>query len=336
MKEWLTLLVFLLIGGFAVYYDVTFLSHPNPFESVLGKISATDKTKEINLQQVNNLGYTFYIGQIDSPDAVFIDDTLKEEMTRIAYNARFPKNILEETPIVFVNSLALKSGQYIATPWGNMNVMDFGAGFLYEGGVYATYESGRAIIYLNKEILAKGSLKNVLTHELGHAIGNTLTDADWIKYYQLRGIASGTQRYGSNWNLSPAEDFAEVYKNITTGLDVTTYLGLLVQNYWTSSQVIPEITCKQIHDDLYDSYLPPKADINDTSAWIRSIANPVKIDSQAIESKITANSKLQNCRREVMLDPAKHPNDFLFGTPYKTTVSQATKDFISAVINRQN
>ncbi|MFA6519594.1 MAG: hypothetical protein WCT41_02100 [Candidatus Paceibacterota bacterium] len=332
MKEWITLFTLLVIGGFAVYYDVTFLSHPNPFESVLGKISAIDKTKEINLQQINNVGYTLYLGQIDSPNAVFIDDTLKEEMTRTAYNSRFPKSILAKIPIVFVNSLALKSGQYIATPWGNMNVMDFGSGFLYEGGVYVTYESGGAIIYLNKEILAKGSLNDVLTHELGHAIGSTLTDAEWTKYYQLREIASGTPRYGSNWNLSPAEDFAEVYKNTFTGLDVKTYFGLLVAN----NLGMFEVACKKIHDDLYNSYIPQRVVNMSDPLWIfKSTTSTTTIDTQAIESKITNDPKLQSCRREVVANPAKYPDDYRYGTPYKTTVSQATKDFINVVISRQ-
>ena len=98
----------------------------------------------------------------------------------------FPKSILEKVPIIFVNNLVLKPGQYVAFAGQRFNVMDFGAGFLYECGIYATYESGKAIIYLNKEGLIKTPLNDILTHELGHAIGDTLTDGDWVKYYGTR------------------------------------------------------------------------------------------------------------------------------------------------------
>lgn len=81
------------------------------------------------------------------------------------------------------------------------------------------------IIYLNKNILAKGLLTDVLTHELGHAVAATLTDKDWKTYYKLRGIKDNTKLIEKNWNISANEDFAEVYKNIFTGLEVKTIYG---------------------------------------------------------------------------------------------------------------
>jgi hypothetical protein len=285
MKKWLVPFILLLIGGAVSYYDVVYMSKniTAPFEA---QTPVVDKTKEIGLEQVNNLGYTFYVGQINNPSTAPISDILKNDITRVIYNAKFPKSILEKTPIVFVNNLALKPGQYIAAPGGDMVVPTFGPDFLYEGGVYGTYQSGRSIIYLNNDVFPKVSLNDVLTHELGHAIGKTLTDADWTKYYQLREIASGTPRYGSNWNLSPAEDFAEVYKNTFTGLDIKTYYGL------GSYRGFFERTCKNI--------------------------------------------QTQSCRQNIMMNPSKYPDDFRYGTPYKSVVSQSTKDFINAVISKQN
>lgn len=185
-------------------------------------------SKGIALQQVNNLGYTFYVGQIDYQNVPAISDDIKNQITKIIVNTKFPKNILKTIPIVFVNSLAIKPGQYIADPNNVKRLVDtnvFGPDFLNEGGKYATYDNGMSVIYLNKIILDKGLLVENLTHELGHAIGSRLSEQDLKKYYQLRNIPKNTPEFGTSWNTSPAEDFAEVYRSIFTGSSVRTIYG---------------------------------------------------------------------------------------------------------------
>jgi hypothetical protein len=167
-----------------------------------------------------------------------------------------------------------------------------------------------------------------LTHELGHAIGATLTDQDWTKFYQLRHIPSATPRQGTNWNLSPAEDFAEVYKNIFTGNAVQTYYGELVPVIGTDMGV-----CMTIFLDTESSYTP-KVDANDPTAFFKSLTSPSNVDYSAIEAKANADPKVQACRRDVMANPSKYKSDWGYGTPYESTVDQATKDFISGVVNR--
>jgi hypothetical protein len=213
------------------------------------------------------------------------------------------------------------------------NVPALTPNFLSEGGLYGTYGNGSsssAIIYLNKSIIAS-DLTGTLTHELGHAIGSKLTDADWKKFYQLRNIPTNTPRQGTNWYLSPQEDFAEVFKYTFTGIAVRTYYGLLAPSNPSGSEMALS-SCHEIYQNLYDSYAPKV----DMSNYLNSIMNPVKIDYAAIEAKITANSKMQTCRRNVFANPSKYPDDWEFGTPYKTSVGQAAKDFIVSIINKLN
>jgi hypothetical protein len=291
---------------------------------------SSNNSKEVLLQQVNNLGYTFYLGQIDNTNN--ITDTFKNQITKIVSDAHIPKSILKNTPIIILNSLALTGGQYVREPTGALdNVPTLTPNFLSEGGLYGTYgnsSSSAAIIYLNKSIIAS-DLTGTLTHELGHAVGSKLTDVDWKKFYQLRNIPTNTPRQGTNWYTSPQEDFAEVFKYTFTGIAVRTYYGLLAPSNPSGSEMALT-SCYQLYQDLYDSYAP-KFD------WSNVMnPNPAKIDYAAIEAKITANSKMQNCRRNVLANPSKYPDDWEFGTPYTTSVSQATKNFIVSIVNKLN
>ena len=293
---------------------------------------SSNNSKEVLLQQVNNLGYTFYLGQIDNTNN--ITDTFKNQITKIVSDAHIPKSILKNTPIIILNSLALTGGQYVREPTGALdNVPTLTPNFLSEGGLYGTYgnsSSSSAIIYLNKSIIAS-DLTGTLTHELGHAVGSKLTDADWKKFYQLRNIPTNTPRQGTNWYTSPQEDFAEVFKYTFTGIAARTYYGILVPNIGADST-----SCTSIYFDLQNSYTP-KPDANDPTAWLQAIANPPKIDYTAIEAKITANPQMQTCRRNVMANPSKYSSDWAYGvTPYKSSVTQATKDFIVSIVNKLN
>jgi hypothetical protein len=186
-----------------------------------------DKSKEIKLQRVNNLGYTFYVGQIDYPNSPDISDDIKNQITKTVDNIKFPKTILTKIPIVIVNSLAVEKGQYISHPNSNrlLDVSIFDSSFLSRGGVYTTYNGSEAVIYINKTIIDKKLLSESLVHEFGHAIASTITSKELDIYYQLRNIPAKTEQYGKIWNKSPQEDFAEVYRSIFTGSNVQTIYG---------------------------------------------------------------------------------------------------------------
>ena len=55
-----------------------------------------------------------------------------------------------------------------------------------------------------------------LSHELGHAIGESLTAEDWQKWKTLRGnpVISTSGVFDKEWQISQVQDFAEVYKII--------------------------------------------------------------------------------------------------------------------------
>jgi hypothetical protein len=288
----------------------------------------TNSGTQIALQEVKNLGYDFYVGEIESPGTTNITDDLKNQITKIAYTAQFPTSLLKTVPIIILNNLALTGDQYISVPAGNLKVPDLKPDFLSEGGIYVTFNGGASVIFINKPIIAQGQLTEVLTHELGHAVGSKLTDQDWVKFYQLRSIPAGTDRHGTNWNLSPEEDFAEVYKNVFTSIAVRTYYGELMPGVG-----IDMGSCMLTYQNAQSSYMP-KQDSSDPSTWI--MMNPSKVDYTAVEAQANADPKVQACRRDVMLNPSKYPSDWAYGVPYKSAIGPATKAFIASIATRLN
>src|SRR5262249_45291431 len=131
----------------------------------------------IGLQQINNVGYSFYLGQIDTPDAPPISDDAKNQITQVLYADNFAKSLLPKLAIVEVNTLAAKSDQYIVTPAGNTRLGELSPEFLTGGGVYGAFGGGGtstvfSLILLNKNLFSNGNLASTLSHELGHYIGN--------------------------------------------------------------------------------------------------------------------------------------------------------------------
>jgi hypothetical protein len=273
-------------------------TYPNSYPNNNPSETGLDKTKAITPQEVNNLGYTFSLGQVDYPDAPAISDDIKNQITKIVFDAHFPKSLLKDLPIIFLNSLAVISEQYIVTPKGNAKLITLTPYFLSEGGIYSTYSNGINIIYINKTILNNGTLTDTLTHELGHAIGATLTDQDWNTFYQLRNIPTGTERYGTNWNLSPAEDFAEVYKSIFTGKKPITNYGTVYSN---EADIIKN-NCDQ---------------------------QPVPSFFDDIEPGYSARIK-KECENAIKT------NASMFGIINEKIIDQNTKDFVTQIIDKLN
>lgn len=313
-------------GDFKKFFNDIFSSQLNGV--ILPVSNKTNSGTQVVLQEVRNLGYDFYVGEIESLGTTNITDDLKNQITKIAYTAQFPTSLLKSVPIIILNNLSLTGDQYISVPTGNLKVPDLKPDFLSEGGIYVTFGSGSVVIFINKPIIAQGQLVEVLTHELGHAVGSKLTDQDWVKFYQLRGIPVGTVRHGTNWNLSPEEDFAEVYKNVFTGIAVRTYYGQLTPSFGS----IDIGACMSVYQNAQSSYMP-KADPNNPMAWFNSTN---KIDYNAIEEKVNADPKVQYCRKDVMMNPSKYPSDWMYVVPYKSNVGPATKTFIQGIENLLN
>jgi len=287
------------------------------YGSSYGSPSSVDS--QVVLQEVQNLGYDFYLGQIEESGVNDINDDLKNQITQVVYQTHFPESLLKKTPIIILNNLALTGNQFIRVDGTFLRVPIFKADFLSEGGLYSLFPAANeAVIFINKSTLTSGLLNDVLAHELGHAVGNTLTDSQWMTFYQLRNIPPNTPRDDTNWNLSPQEDFAEVYRNVFTGGDVRTFYGLLTPTMGY------DMACDKVYQPALDVYMP-KNDPNNPSTWFM----PSGSDYALADAKATADPKVQACRRQVLSNPSK----WQFGMPpYKATVGPKTKQFIETVV----
>jgi hypothetical protein len=321
-------------GDFKKVFNDIFSSGPTSKSSQTPSASVkTNSGTQVTLQEVKNLGYDFYLGEIETSGTTNINDDLKNQITKVAYTAQFPTSLLKTVPIIILNNLALTGDQYISVPSGNLKVPDLKGEWLSEGGIYVTFSSGAAVIFINKPIIAQGRFTEVLTHELGHAVGSKLTDQEWTKFYSLRGIPTGTVRHGTNWNLSPEEDFAEVYKNIFTGIAVRTFYGQLTPSIGD----IDMGSCMSVYMDAQNRYTPKsETDPNDPSAWLKAMQNPPKVDYAAVSSQANADAKVQACRKDVMMNQAAHQSDWAYGVPYKSNVGPATKTFVQGIVTQLN
>lgn len=270
-----------------------------PGDKPITKVTKTlpDSAVLIPAEKINNVGYTFYLGAIDYTSSSPINDDLKTQVTNIINTARFPQSLLNNLSIILVNSLAASPLMYVETPNGWIKVNNFSPDFLSEGGFYAQYYSDAAIIFLNKQnVNDPTNLKRVLTHELGHGIELQMNDDAWSEYYKLRGIPTKTPRNGSSWTSSPMEDFAEVYKNIFTGLPIATSYGLLSGGQSWDGKESDWGPCMQKFMEL--SFMTNLSD-----------------------AAVLKNTELQNCRRKNI-------------SHYRSVVDEKTKEFVMKIVDQ--
>lgn len=322
---WVVVVIWLLymIGIWSFYF---FKIKKTDINSEL-KITQTTRTliassaEMIPLQQINNVGFTFYLGQIDYPNTPGLTDEIKNNITQIIYDAKFSNNLSKNIAIIITNTLAVTPNQYLDSPFGKVKMVQLPPVFLQGGGAYSQHIGNLSFIFINKNQLNSSRLNDILTHELGHYVGGFLTTTDWEQYYKLRQIPTGTPLYTSNWMLSPGEDFADVYKNVFTKEKVQTYYGLLIRGGY----LYYENECGKIYDKLMENYKKKK--YPNTDSW-----NIFMLKEE--DTDITSNKELQDCRKKVLLDPEKYIEDWQYGVPYYSFVSQATKTFVINTINK--
>ncbi|MEK9180284.1 MAG: zinc ribbon domain-containing protein [Patescibacteria group bacterium] len=258
------------------------------------------------LQRINLWGYQFYTTQIPSQN-VDIGSQKKQTIARILGNIKFPTRLTNDLAFAFVDPANVSQNDYLTIPWaGNKmasvyQVKDGGFQYVLNGGV----------IYINST--QNYNLNSILTHELGHRIGQQLTSEEWSRYYKLRGIPGGTPQQIENWALSPAEDFAEVYKHIMSGEAIKTNYGIFVP-----SGSFDTGECSILFNELTRKYLeknPP------AESYMYSVA-------QMEEAGASANidPAVQKCRRE------KNGPGLFGGVAYVGSVDENTKKFIAEIL----
>lgn len=313
----------------------------------------------IELKQINNVGYSFYIGQIDYKDTKPLDDELLNNITQVLADSLIPKKLLKDVAIVVVNTLAIDPNDNINTPYGLVNLPTFDPLFLSGGGIYSQSFNSMSIIYLNSRKVTSDStqsnsgnmndliklfekdqielfLKSTLTHELAHHIGSKLKNEEWQEFYKLRNIPENTPRRSSNWQISPTEDFAEVYTNYITQNEVRTYYGTLLKRYEFDKD-----PCDGEVNRLVSEYeaVNPKPAFENAADWPSAIFAYNNMLDQ-YKSSIQSNTEIQECRRNVLLNLENYPDlkNQIEGnrSPYKHEVNQATKDFIRRILTNLN
>jgi len=129
-----------------------------------------------------------------------------------------------------------------------------------------------------------------LAHELGHAIGESLTAEDWQKWKTLRGnpVSSTFGVFDKEWQTSQVQDFAEVYK-------------IIFGNHQGSGWENKTLYGKKLCTDIYPVGILP----TDT---------PIEKMRKTIEWQITIPSKDSDCSRLESykdIQPNKATKDFM-------------------------
>jgi hypothetical protein len=329
--------------------DLSGMVSSSPIATIVKTVPARN-TNLVQLQKVNNVGYSFYLSQVDYSNTPPLNDGLKNDITQVIYKSKVPKKLLNDVAIIVVNTLAATPDKKIVTPYGQMSLPDFPPVFLSGGGLYSKNYNQMSLIFINSRMVDEAStevtnqlgqlgnqlaaaarmdfLSRTLTHELAHYVGSQLTPAEWAKYFKLRNIPSNTPANGQTWETSPLEDFAEVYRNTVTGLDVRTSFGFL-EPKWSEVSTCQDLYFKLTSD--FSSSLPKKyKDYNEY------LTNYMKAQDE-FNKTLDHNQQIQDCRRDAMLHPEKYPESkYDMGPPYKSSVDQPTKDFINGIINRLN
>lgn len=282
----------------------------------------SDGSKTYPVQYNNLFNYEFYTGKIDQSGNVDIGSEPKQTIAKLLGSLAYPRKLTKSLAIINVDPTLLGRKDKIQVPWTETKSIIIT--LQPEGGNYMAIDGG-AIIFLNNLM---GYDKDVLTHELGHHIGQQLTSQEWDQFYELRGIPAKTPIHTSNWNLSPDEDFAEVYKvaykNFIVGSSgswlleawsIKTYFGLLVEAP-PFTDILPDSPCNDVYEKAVTDYMatqPKNLRFN--------------LPSDAV---IDINPKVQECRKN-------NNGQTKYGwLRYKSQIDAETEQFIKNVVARLN
>ena len=241
------------------------------------------------LEKNDIFGYQFYTGKIDSSLNNNIGSAPKQAIAKLLKNINFPHVLTKNLAFIYIDpTIAIPSDQ-VLIPW---NQIRSNIAIQPESGTYQVVQGG-AVIALNNLV---GFKLSTLTHELGHHIGNQMTDKEWVDYFKLRNIPNDTPRnIPNNWKKSPNEDFAEVFKN--TYKQANDVLSIYEWSVRTDyGNVVP---VNEFYDNLYCGHIS--------------------------DDDLKNNCRIENIDAEYFGRPA-----------YIRSANDATKQFVKGIMERLN
>jgi hypothetical protein len=276
-------------------------------------------SKTYRVEKVSLWGYEFYTSKVDQSGSIDIGSKEKQYIAQLLKTLQFPSSLTRYLAIVSVDPTVVGKNDILLIPWGGyiatINLQP-------EGGLWRRVAPG-AVIYLNN---LQSSNRSILTHELGHQIGYHLTDEEWIQFYKLRGIPENTPRRANDWNLSPEEDFAEVYKSVYKSSvanefemgdwSVNTQYGFLIPSMLGIDY---DTACRKLFDQIRQKYI----DSNSKQGYSSEVWKNA-------EATADADPKVQECRKT---HNGKSP---LGGKLYISQTDKSTEQFIKNVVARLN
>lgn len=300
-------------------------------------------------------GHQFYTAKIIANNSGDMSSEEKQAIAQLLKRVNFPPKLSEDLVITLVDPTTIKSDDLIKNPTGQ--TIQLGNALKPEGGDYVHTNNQTHLIFINS---LTNNYISILTHELGHRISDELTSEEWDEYYKLRNIPKGTP-WNQNWNLSPGEDFAEVYRetyentaaDTKNQLHIKTWFGVLVPNSFIGIMGLSEeysSPCYKLHEQI-------KSNINKNQSGnqINSLATTeeqfnqimknleearkeieinlkqTEIQRETNEIEISKNPELQKCRLNA-LKSGYHTQ--YTNTPYISLLDDPTRNFIKRITER--
>jgi len=308
-------------------------STPTPTDSSTVQINADGK-KTYPVQYNNLWGHEFYTSKIDQTGNIDIGSAPKQTIAKLLNSLGYPQRLTKNLVFVNADPTIIKPGDQLEIPWavGSSARLDLKP----QVGTYQDVYGG-AVIALNN---LSGYNQATLTHELGHIIGAQLTDEEWQQYYKLRNIPSATPRRNtSDWNLSPFEDFAEVYKATyktsiigsseysmeNNNWAIRTKYGFFVSSYESANLFS---SCYSIEQGILDDLIKAWWENTSSNSQIGYMM-PTDVMNK-LQDQASADPKVQSCRKN------NTEQSLLGGPMFVSQAGPATQQFIKNVVARLN
>ncbi len=256
-----------------------------------------DGSKLYTLNQIQSSDYSFYAGDLNNPNRDLGED-IKNAIIKTLETAHFPAKLVANTVFVSLSPNSEPAKIFLKAGGNEITVDLNNAEISTRNGAYIKVSSASRVILLNSNVLPGGEqFTLLLLHELGHRLADEFSPSDWQIFYGLRLIPKPQPLLNDVWDLSPNEDFAEVYKYIT------------VKNSFGIDDEASAVRTRY-------GFLMPKDPNREKTCGTLVVQGQTSL-------------RLQECRRYVSINQDSFPDD----TEYFDANEAKLKDFITGKIN---